>query len=214
MMISKLQLGQSEEDTLSLCDLPLPFSPHDEPRSAADEDYNDDLFEFWTSDSSMISHDIIFCGKLFPETTPVPEITSDSDQPKKNYGVNRSWTRLPSLSRVRSVSKPCLTKRDGYKKLPSNSSTSSSRWQWLMFGSMRLPGKMELEEMRNRQSRQNPKVLFGLHDDDNDDGDHVVIRKKTGTNKGRMGAGYGDEHRHQHHRGIAVVKVISCIGSI
>ncbi|GAB2223192.1 hypothetical protein Droror1_Dr00017330 [Drosera rotundifolia] len=135
-----------------------------------------------------------------------PQTTSDSDHLKKNSGPHHGLSWKPSLAHIRSFSKQSLAKRDGYKKLSLNSSKSSSGLRWLMFGSMRLPGKMELEEIRSRQSRQSPKVLFGLCDDDDDD-DPIISRKKT-IDKGKVGSGYDDEHRPQHHRGIAVVPLL------
>ncbi|GAB2276715.1 hypothetical protein Dimus_011431 [Dionaea muscipula] len=210
------QVDELEDDALSLCDLPI-------SSSSVDHDYgeqscllsqgNDDDFEFFPSTatgSTTLSQNILTADLLIPELDDIhiPRRRVIKKSPASSPKINgiRSWTRQRSFNEIRS-------KMESYRKL---SSKSRSRWHWLILGSMRLPGEMELDDIKSRQSRsrKNPRVTQG-HRRGGDD--HEITRKnKAELERGRpaspskdFSAGNGGCRR----RGIAMVKVIGCMGS-
>ncbi|GAB4836492.1 hypothetical protein Ancab_001404 [Ancistrocladus abbreviatus] len=191
-----------------------------------DNDENDDLFEFFNADFTASSlevdnRDIIFCGKTIPLRKPLlsSDQAADGMPQSKNSNHKSSqtspdmkkhcflnyWRRSLSLSRTktddenhtkanwaRDSSKKSLPKMENYRKLTPN----SSRWYWLRLGSMKVRSKMDLDEIRSRQSRQTPKAL----------------EMKRQPDRNRSGAiGYSSCRPHPL---ITVVRAISCISSI
>lgn len=73
-----------EEETLSLCDLPIRSDPSqwDAESSSLDDENNDGFFEFFSEDFTASTYpssgkDIIFCGKLIPYKELSPPRLSD-----------------------------------------------------------------------------------------------------------------------------------------
>lgn len=165
-----------ELETLSLTDFALTedvdsdFQHHQyqNPTSSV----KDDLFEF-CSGGSMMSHaeDMIIGGKLIPI----------NDQPKKQISRRRSESMRELKSNKNKGQTSQLVRNShslDYKKLSRNSrliyepttenhrnslsnKTSSSRWSDLVFGPIKGPPEMDLQDIRNRQIVQNTsKSLF------------------------------------------------------
>ncbi|GMG99386.1 hypothetical protein Nepgr_001226 [Nepenthes gracilis] len=235
-MISK-ELDEAEE-TISLSDLPI---SHDSStggenfptRSFSLHGSGDDLFEFFRTDFKYEeSDDIIFCGKVITrgksKIDQIPQVT-DSGSNSQRRSVQPgflNWLPL-SFTRVRSALENvsnCKTshwRRISSSKSPpkmeycrkfARSTKSSGRWYGYMFGSMRPPSEMELDDIKSRQKRQNPKASFRLCDGDGERKDTKLERSRSGGGHGLRGANGSSGCR--GHRGIAVVRAISCIPSI
>lgn len=153
-----------------------------------------DFFEFFNDlnsyDRYYMSHaeDIIFGGKLVPYQKQVPPLFNR--QSLKFSDVNISTRSLPDLNHNRSISssnsnatrftrssrsldskKPRRNSRhvinsDFRANFPKNKSElSKPRWYVLMFGLVKLPPGMDLQDIKNRQIRRNPVTLFPEKDD-------------------------------------------------
>ncbi|KAK7379787.1 hypothetical protein VNO78_34307 [Psophocarpus tetragonolobus] len=161
-----------EEETLSLCDLPI-YSGSVSGRWGGDDwskedgkSFGDDdnLFEFFSEEFSTSSNataeNIIFCGKLIPFKDIPPRVESSNDQ---KGSVILPWKPVkkakPTLKKEEKLErKGCKSFSCDYTsngKVSLLRCTTKSRWFLFMFGMSKLPStEMELRDIRNRQSRR------------------------------------------------------------
>ncbi|KAL2324756.1 hypothetical protein Fmac_023814 [Flemingia macrophylla] len=166
---------EEEEETLSLCDLPIyngsvsaRWDGEDHSYNNGGGDYDNDkeneLFEFFSEEFTTSSNtniaaadNIIFCGKLIPFKAPRDE--SNNNIVQKGRPIDLPWRQVDkaregSLEGKGSKSFACDYTSIG--KVSLVRSTTKSRWFLFMFGSMsKLSStEMELRDIRNRQSRR------------------------------------------------------------
>ncbi|KAK8697580.1 hypothetical protein V6N13_113721 [Hibiscus sabdariffa] len=153
-----------------------------------------EFFEFLSDLSYDMcpADDIIFCGKLIPlNEQPIPFQTSKDysfEQDRKNHVLHKRSESFSELL-TRSDSTKEYTKRLrnsrslDYKKLrrydmernPSTRSTkkpeasaikvNKRRWYVFMLGTVKFPPEMELKDIKSRQFRRNPSVMFPTVED-------------------------------------------------
>ncbi|XP_022754011.1 uncharacterized protein LOC111302354 [Durio zibethinus] len=160
-------------------------------RRSSSEDASDELFEFRSDLSSDMcpADGIIFCGKLIPLKQQPLSFRTREDYPlgekSKNLVLRK---RSESLSELRSSFKNSTTllrnsRSLDYQKLYSsdmemNPSTRSvekpeispkkevkPRWYVFMFGMVKFPLEMELKDIKSRQFRRSPSVMFPTVED-------------------------------------------------
>ncbi|KAF5742887.1 hypothetical protein HS088_TW09G00949 [Tripterygium wilfordii] len=188
--LHNLEQEQEEaEEALSLRDLPLDddnnnnfefqnhFNGNHNPRSSSD------LFEFFNDFSVDMcpAEEIIFCGKLLPRkdhyyhSIPKP---IKQDRKRANFTRKRSesLSDIQGFTTPRSISTKARLMRNSRsldyrkdKEMMERSSSSAkkavpkpARWYYvfMMFGMAKIPMEMELTDIKNRQSRQNPPALL------------------------------------------------------
>ncbi|XWS75119.1 hypothetical protein CRYUN_Cryun01aG0057900 [Craigia yunnanensis] len=156
-------INQEElEETLSFCDLPLenqeldePFSSHHSQNSPSHE-----LFEFPFIPNTPLNnkHDIVFCGKLIKEQGFDVDVDDQS-----RYLFPLSSARLLNNNK-KDLGSLSLVNSKLNSSLPSKSfrsqSCSSSRKHKVLLGLSKIPPKMELSDIKKRQSRRNPSPMF------------------------------------------------------
>uniref|UniRef100_A0A5B7CAY1 Uncharacterized protein n=1 Tax=Davidia involucrata TaxID=16924 RepID=A0A5B7CAY1_DAVIN len=162
------------EETLSFCDLLIysdavdweDFSKEDQSSSSSSsssdqENYFEFFSEEWNTNTPTTTGNIIFCGKLIPYKDPAAASVADEleinkkQQKPKNRWLFRSWNS-------NSFNKSNSSKSNGTKasRVSILTSPAKSRWYLYAFGLARFPTKMDLGEMKNRQSRQGPSTMF------------------------------------------------------
>uniref|UniRef100_A0A803QDW5 Uncharacterized protein n=1 Tax=Cannabis sativa TaxID=3483 RepID=A0A803QDW5_CANSA len=168
---------EDDDDALSLCNLSLGNSD-DEANIVSSNKENssdsEDDFEFsrTTTESSLDSLDldqtfssdddasVLFCGKSIPcrssskPIIPLPQKTTSFHSCRFNNKVRSTTTTKTSPRRCSSLRLPGTEKSRSCQsdKLVSNNSGRS--WSRnVFFGLTKIPPKMELTEMRKRQSR-------------------------------------------------------------
>ncbi|XP_076922866.1 uncharacterized protein LOC143584786 [Bidens hawaiensis] len=174
-------------DTLSLTYYPLTEDPysgyHRNPPSPAT---SEDLFEFCNgtsgvlSDAHRMSHaeDMFSGGKLVPindqnttrKTSKEKHIRrrrSESMHELKSTNNNGSGKKLVRNSYSLDYKKFNRNSRLYYEPAANNLSnkTSSSRWSDLVFGPLKGPPEMDLQDIRNRQVVNTSKALFTTIDE-------------------------------------------------
>ncbi|ESW15672.1 hypothetical protein PHAVU_007G092400 [Phaseolus vulgaris] len=166
---------EEEEETLSLCDLPIysgymsdTWGGEDGKRFGDDGDDGDDdnLFEFFSeeftsSSNSAAAENIIFCGKLIPFKDIPPRVDECNSTARRN--VQKGIAKRGSNG---SKSFACDYTSDG--KVSLVRCTTKSRWFLFMFGMSKLSSttEMELKDIRNRQSRRGPAAMFPAAEED------------------------------------------------
>ncbi|KDP32551.1 hypothetical protein JCGZ_14763 [Jatropha curcas] len=141
-------INEGFEDALSFCDLSFEDEEteinknnvgFDRQNSLSDREF----FEFSTSSSlsssdsnSVMSDNIIFCGKI---------ISSKTDQGQDSL-ASSAKNKLPVPPPARSLRCP--------------STSGSSRKQKVMIGLAKIPSKMDLSDLRERQNRRTPPPMF------------------------------------------------------
>ncbi|KAK8655156.1 hypothetical protein V6N13_107746 [Hibiscus sabdariffa] len=144
-----------------------------------------EFFEFLSDLSYDMcpADDIIFCGKLIPLNQTPKDYSFEQD--RKNYVLRKRSESFSELL-TRSDSTKEYTKRLrnsrslDYKKLrrydmernPSTRSTKKPeasaikvhkrRWYVFMLGTVKFPPEMELKDIKSRQFRRNPSVMFPM----------------------------------------------------
>jgi len=181
---------EEEEETLSLCDLPIysgsmrdtwsaDFSKEDEKRFGDDDD-DDNLFEFFseeftTSSNSAAAENIIFCGKLIPFKDFPPRVDECNSTTRKNVqkGIQKRGSK---------GSKSFACDYTSMGKVSLVRCTTKSRWFLFMFGMSKLSSttEMELKDIRNRQSRRGPAAMFPAAED----GEVDAVKGKKRSCKG------------------------------
>ena len=133
-----------DHDTLSLSDLPTYSQDYhsDFPNTISSNDFCNDSFEFYKTNSQSQSYpridNIIFCGKSI------------------------SCKETPKLSQLNAMNYSSSKKKWGLKKCSSKEKVSKMKyWCLLVFGLQRftVPTKMELDDMKFRQSKKSPKSI-------------------------------------------------------
>ncbi|XP_022743912.1 uncharacterized protein LOC111294853 [Durio zibethinus] len=148
------------EETLSFCDLPLEnqdldqsLSFHHSPNSPSHE-----FFQFpFIQDTPLNSkNDIVFCGQLIKQQ-------EFDDDDLRRYLFPLSSTRqlnnnkkdLGALYLVNSKPNSSLSTKNFRSQ-----SCSSLRKYKVLIGLAKIPPKMDLSDMKKRQSRRNPSPMF------------------------------------------------------
>ncbi|CAH9129993.1 unnamed protein product [Cuscuta epithymum] len=155
MKICKHDSGEEEEETLSLCDLPIyssssssdweKFSSQSSVSSSSTLP-SDHFFEFfseeWSSNKSNLPPEqIIFFGKLIiPQVGIVPEKENGKRVKRKQRNGSSSSSKVVGMREsAESLSAPPFWR---------------SRWFQFFFGMGGLPKEMDLRDLRIRQSRR------------------------------------------------------------
>uniref|UniRef100_A0A803NDE5 Uncharacterized protein n=1 Tax=Chenopodium quinoa TaxID=63459 RepID=A0A803NDE5_CHEQI len=152
-------LSQRDEDqadeVLSLCDLSIYSHTSSDSlnsnSSKESDDTSNDSFEFFTTKNHPKFDDIVFCGKSIPcRVTPTYQARKS-----RNTCMSYFYGRIKrsSSSKIKSQ----LSLSNGLEK----TNESKSKWYLFMFGLQRfsVPTKMELADMKYRQSRSGTKSL-------------------------------------------------------
>lgn len=142
------------EEALSLCDLPIySHSSSDlSNTSKGSDETSDDSFEFFTTQSHPKIDHIIFCGKSIPcRETP----TYQERQSHKKSGMSYFLGRVKRCSSSKSKTNGSLANGSEKNNAPK------FKWCFFLFGLQRfsVPTKMELADMKYRQSRRGTKSL-------------------------------------------------------
>ncbi|XWS73234.1 hypothetical protein CRYUN_Cryun02cG0110100 [Craigia yunnanensis] len=153
-----------------------------------------EFFEFLTDLSFDMcpADDIFFCGKLIPLKEQYVSFQTRKDYRKRKNHVflkrSESLSELRSNSLPRSYSTKNTTlirnsrsldyhklHRCDMKRNPSTRSVEKSkippkkavkpRWYVFMFGMVKFPPEMELKDMKSRQFRRSPSVMFPTVED-------------------------------------------------
>ncbi|XVF83278.1 hypothetical protein PTKIN_Ptkin16aG0473600 [Pterospermum kingtungense] len=162
------------EETLSFCDLPLDGyqelidDHHPSPNSPSHQ-----LFEFpFIPNTTHFNNknDIIFCGKLI-KTQEFDDANGGGDD-RSRYLFPLSSARLLNNNNNNNNNKKDLGSVSFAKRNPNSSSliksfrsqsyssSSSSRRYKVLIGLAKVPQKMELSDIKKRQSRRNPSPMF------------------------------------------------------
>ncbi|KAF5749421.1 hypothetical protein HS088_TW04G01390 [Tripterygium wilfordii] len=197
---------EEAEETLSLRDLPLDnnninnHGNHSTPRRSSS-----DLFEFFNNFPVDMcpAEEIILSGKLLPPkdhySSTAKPITQDNKKMTDFINLKRSKS-LSEIQTPRSSSTKAKLKlmrnsgsldhRKQKEMMERISSTKKPapkppRWYYVfMFGMAKIPTHMELTDIKNRQSRQNPSALFPPVIDNNSNNTSTVSRQSYGIGKG------------------------------
>ncbi|WJX20408.1 hypothetical protein P8452_09968 [Trifolium repens] len=201
------QYDDDDDETLSLSDLPNStissqwgdFSIEDEKNSISNYNDDDNLFEFFSEEfNTSTTHDdnIIFCGKLIPfkdhqqvphhnqkQSALVPKVKLNSKSLKSRDDVKgKEDKEVKGSLNVKSFA--CDYTTMGGKVSLVRCSTKS-RWFLFLFGlssnSRSSSKEMQLSDIRNRQSRREPAIMFPAAPEN---GKEVVKSKKNGNGKG------------------------------
>ncbi|GMI74157.1 hypothetical protein like AT4G30230 [Hibiscus trionum] len=173
-----------EEEALSLCDLPLDLdtntTPRNDPNQAARTRISSPevAFEFFgfrnddTGSDMCLAEDIFSGGKLVPsgEKPHVLRKRSGSLSELRSGSSAKSSDALLRISRSLDSQKQKLHRLDVKERVTSAKSFDQSevspkkvvkpRWYVFMFGSVKFPPEMELKDIKSRQFRRNPSVMF------------------------------------------------------
>ncbi|KAG6410121.1 hypothetical protein SASPL_128170 [Salvia splendens] len=211
------------DETLSLRDLPLygvqeweeDLSADSQGSTSMSSDDHHDYFEFFSHAPCFPPENIIFCGKIIPYKQPpdasgtVPPKEVDTKQPTEK----RSWSmfrwRVGSKSTTQTSKKASKKKHKSSEqgkeydfplhKMPILTSSPSGKARWFLFltGISRVSSKMELRDIKSRQSHRHspiptpsPTLKFQSHE------------KKVAGDASRGSSGLWE-----------VVRVLSCGGN-
>ncbi|KAH7547942.1 hypothetical protein ACOSP7_032771 [Xanthoceras sorbifolium] len=196
---------EDDEETLSLCDLAVSSNAEDyywSEFSYNEEDQDGDFFEFSSEDFTASSYpkpnqNIIFCGKLIPYRGEEPvhhENTQNQNSTLKQQNTKKNLI-FPWKSKKdrHEQAKSCDFKYDfSVKKVSSTTTTtvapSRSKWYLLAFGSFGkgsgFPTRMELRDIKSRQSRRRVAAPTTMIRSDVGGGDMVKRGEKRSGNKG------------------------------
>lgn len=168
-----LDIEEFEGGRLSLCDLPLHHQEVLQPNTSLDHQRytnstsNQDVFEFSTASNSKtnatLDNNIIFCGKVLTlHKTEEPTNINNPFHDQRDSIFPLSSARLfnknsRSYSCHLQTAKPSLpppaTGSFRYEKV-------NSRKHKVLIGLARIPQKMELSDIKKRQSRRAPAPMF------------------------------------------------------
>ncbi|KAE8702050.1 NBS resistance-like protein [Hibiscus syriacus] len=186
-----------EEEALSLSDLPLDVHTKTNPTNELWPNSNqtrtqksslESTFEFLNDEkgSDMCpADDIISGGKLVPfggKTTHHVQRKRSESLSELRSSSAKHGTALLRISRSLDSQKKNL-RRSGKKEKSSDQSEASPkkvvkpRWYVLVFGSVKFPPEMELRDIKIRQVRRNPPVMFS------DDGKKVADNNNRSSDK-------------------------------
>lgn len=157
---------EEDDETLSLCDLPIYGESADYSKEDQSSSSSSDGFEFFSeewSSTSFPADNILFCGKLIPykehKVSNNPHKLEINKQPKCINEVSSSLSHAPSFN---SVLKKCVDnigkcekKNDVLdRRITILKSPTKSRWFLFLFGSTRVSTEMEIREIRKRQNKK------------------------------------------------------------
>ncbi|CAL1387123.1 unnamed protein product [Linum trigynum] len=193
--------SEEEEETLSLRDLPLTTASSSSSRNIAwdeshhDHDHEQDVFEFFNPSSSTC-HDeenqdkgsIMFCGKIIPHRKPHQGNNNSTDETSTIVNSKNNFNRRRSSSHNEPRPAEYYSRQQQVKRLwslplprspvPSAARVSTkSRWYVLAFGAVKVPAKMELDDMKLRQSRK----MSSSTKSDGDGRNREVVKKVDGS---------------------------------
>ncbi|XP_042484979.1 uncharacterized protein LOC122065238 [Macadamia integrifolia] len=94
-------------------------------------------------------------------------------------------TKNPVEPIDRYVSGKCLGKGN-FSSHPTSSAPARPRWPLLMFGMVNVPKEMELKDIRNRQNRLNPTLLFPESDAAGGGSEKVRVRREEEKGSWRL----------------------------
>ncbi|XP_022764303.1 uncharacterized protein LOC111309532 [Durio zibethinus] len=156
-------INQEElEETLSFCDLPLEDQDIDQSlsfnKSPNSPSYEHFEFPFIPNTSLRKNKDIVFCGKLIKE-----QGFDGDDDGQSRYLFPLSSARLLN-NKKKDLGSIYLVNSKPNSSLSTKSfrsqSCSFSRKQKVLIGLAKMPPKMELSDIKKRQSRRNPSPMF------------------------------------------------------
>ncbi|CAJ2629658.1 unnamed protein product [Trifolium pratense] len=208
-MLQDQYYDNDDDETLSLSDLPNStisplwndFSKEDGKNSIDnynnDDDDDDNLFEFFSEEfnTSTIHDNIIFCGKLIPfkdhqhvpqnqkTSVLVPKTSLSSKSLKSSLKIKgKDDQEVKGSLNVKSFACDYTTMGG---KVSLVRCPTKSRWFMFLFGlssnSRSSSKEMQLSDIRNRQSRREPAMMFSAVPEN---GKEVVKSKKNGNCKG------------------------------
>ncbi|KAK1268238.1 hypothetical protein QJS04_geneDACA013882 [Acorus gramineus] len=125
------------------------------------------LFEFYSDSTSEMcaAEDIFLRGRLLPYRPPQ---TTEEEQPKPTTHhrktesfdeSNRGSAKgrfLKAGSSSSSLEYQKLQRARSERPPPPPASAAKPNWYWIVFGSVKLPGEMEMRDIRSRQRRRQP----------------------------------------------------------
>ncbi|KAL2455800.1 hypothetical protein Adt_47095 [Abeliophyllum distichum] len=167
--------AEDSDEALSLCDFPINTDENDQIIKDLSKNHDfqsssSNFFEFFRDSSSEMSHaeEIIFCGKLFPyKVQPVTVLDDIQKHPLlESKGFHRRRCQsLDELKIMRSNgtntgllrSRRSLGFRAPFRAL-------KPRWYIFMFGHVKFPPEMDLQDKKHRQVRRNTGSIFMLND--------------------------------------------------
>ncbi|KAK8635400.1 hypothetical protein V6N13_004138 [Hibiscus sabdariffa] len=189
-----------EEEVLPLCDLPLDSDTKTDPEPEPEPAF--EFFPFRSNENGFFmcpADDIISGGKLVPlgEKTRrkdhVLRKRSESLSELRSSSSTGNGTALLRISRSLDSQKQkervSPTKSSGQPDVSPKKAVKRPRWYVFMFGSVKFPPEMELQDIKSRQLRRNPSVMFS------DDGKKVA-----------------DNHRSSDKSSWSLLKALSCRG--
>ncbi|KAK1291449.1 hypothetical protein QJS10_CPB17g00053 [Acorus calamus] len=132
-----------------------------------DHDHNTTLFEFYSDSTSEMcaAEDIFLRGRLLPYRPPQ---TTEEEPPKPtaHHGKTESFDEsnrgcakgrfLKGGSSSSSSLEYRKLQRARSERPPPPASAAKPNWYWIVFGSVKLPGEMEMRDIRSRQRRRQP----------------------------------------------------------
>ncbi|KAJ9175575.1 hypothetical protein P3X46_014118 [Hevea brasiliensis] len=137
------------EDALSLCDLSDLCDHETEPSNEIPSSpSSQDFFEFISTSetNSTVDDNIIFCGKV---------ISCRTEDDQRNPPFKSSTSSLLTKNNASNSSSKHSSK-SGTFRCPS----ANSRKHKVMIGLARIPSKMELSDLRERQNRRIPSPMI------------------------------------------------------
>ncbi|KAF5729516.1 hypothetical protein HS088_TW21G01683 [Tripterygium wilfordii] len=173
---------EGEEDTLSLCDLPLTsssdsswdecFSNKDDQNSSfGDEGFFEFFSEDFTASTYPSADKIIFCGKVIgskeeEETTVMDreEAQGHEFRAKIKGGWFHKLRTTSSRHQIRrTTTQKTFSSQGSIKKVSVMSSPLvKSKWYVFAFGMGRYSMEMEQKDIKMRQSRKAPATMFQI----------------------------------------------------
>ncbi|KAK8615124.1 hypothetical protein V6N13_068909 [Hibiscus sabdariffa] len=184
--------GGEEEEVLSLCDLSLDIDTNTDPRNdplQTPKHAPEPAFEFFPFRSNETgflmcpADDIISGGMLVPlgEKTRrkdhVLRKRSESLSELRSGSSTGNGTALLMISRSldsqRQKQRVSPAKSSGQPDVWPKKAVKRPRWYVFMFGSVKFPPEMELQDIKSRQFRRNPSVVFS------DDGKKVTDNHRS-----------------------------------
>ncbi|CAN1237805.1 hypothetical protein LINGRAPRIM_LOCUS1973 [Linum grandiflorum] len=166
-----------DDDILSLRDLPLTTTSRNWTDPGGHDHHQEDGFEFFSGEFNQEEEegDIIFCGKIIPYRASSTESSSNFHRRSSSLNNPRGATAVSSLyTRDYSSTHHHSHQVKRFWSLPVSASNglgdslrssdqrcvdspmkrvSKSRWYVLAFGVEKIPVKMELHDMKFRQSK-------------------------------------------------------------
>lgn len=191
--------GYSEDDALLFCDLPM-NKKEESMLCVCPENQNiqnQDLFEFFSNNPNYSkpnpsTETVVFCGKtMLPKTVQEFQrhpnnglyIRRDSFKRCHSLRSESSFAEPPSM--ISTADRPNSFRIGGSVSSPATRNTqynnSASQRHKVLIGLVKVQSKMELSEMRKRQSRRSPAPMFSVADAGRLAlvGDDVVVGKRS-----------------------------------